>query len=98
MIGDITKVPTVRKNTFISIILNSFFIQGDSYSLLLFKFSNNLYIITDNSESFPFASLIQKLAILCLICVTSGGLHSSPYSIPLEVDSLTCNTILQNLK
>ena len=48
------------------------FIQGDSYSLLLFKLSNNLYIITGNFESFPCARLTQILAILCLICFTSG--------------------------
>ena len=50
MIDGIRKVPNVRMTTFIKNILNSF-IQGDSFSLLLFKLSNNLYIITDNFET-----------------------------------------------
>ena len=61
------------------------FIKCDSYSLLLFKLSNNLYIITGNFESFPFASLTHILAILCLTYFTSGCLPSLPYIIHLDV-------------
>ena len=91
MIDDIRKVPNVRKTTFIKKhnSLNRF-IQGDSYSQLLF----NLYIITDNFETFPCASLIKKLAVLCVIFITSECLPSSPYIIHLEVDLFACNNIL----
>ena len=57
-----------------------------------------MYIITDNFKYFPCANVIQKLAILCLICVTSYGLPISLYIKHLEVDLLTCDNILQNSK